>query len=126
MNMWSWINHLDPNVVFGVVAGGLTWLYNKASGKKSESVNSIIDSIINNFVHELLDSYVPGDGDVTEYLKKARKYIEDRIWTVLSKRGIPKNSLSIKLVHEATERCTAWLASEIRVTRQRAGNGPVL
>jgi len=124
--MWNWISHLDPNVVFGIVGTGLTWLYHKASGKKAESITSIIDSIINNFVHELLDSYVPANGDVTEYLKKARKYIEDRIWIVLAKRKVPKNSITVKLVHEATERCTAWLASEVREIRQRAGNGPVL
>jgi hypothetical protein len=112
--------------VFAVVTTVGAWLYSKASGKKSESVSSIISNIVNNFVHELLDSYVPSNGDVAEYLKKSRKYIEERIWTVLAKRKIPKNSTTIKLVHEATERCTLWLATEIREIRQRSGNGPVL
>jgi len=124
--MWNWITHLDPNAVLAVVGTAATWLYHKASGKKSESLNSIVSNIINNFVHELLDSYVPANGDVTEYLKKSRKYIEDRIWIVLSKRKIPKNSTTIKLVHEATEKSTSWLASEVREIRRRSGNGPVL
>jgi hypothetical protein len=124
--MWNWITHLDPNAVLAVVGTAAAWLYHKASGKKNESISSIINNIINNFVHELLDSYLPASGDVTEYLKKSRKYIEDRIWIVLAKRNIPKNSTTARLVHEATERCTSWLASEVREARQRSGNGPVL
>jgi hypothetical protein len=124
--MWNWISSLDPNAVFAVVTTVGAWLYNKASGKKSESVSSVVGSVINNFVHELLDSYVPANGDVTEYLKKSRKYIEERIWVVLAKRKIPKNSTTIKLVNEATERSTSWLASEIRDIRKGSGNGPTL
>ena len=124
--MWNWLSHLDPNVVITVVGGAATWLYHKASGKKSESLSSIVTSILNNLANELLDSYVPSNGDVTEYLKKSRTYIEERVWKILTKRKIPKNSTTIKLVHQATEKSTAWLAGEIREIRQRHGNGPVL
>ncbi len=124
--MWNWISSLDPNAVLAIATTVGAWIWNKANGKKTESITSIVNSIIDNFGHEFMDSYVTKNENLTEYLKLAREYINDRIWIVLTKKGIPKNSTTIKLVDAASERTTVWMAEEIRDIRRRSGHGPVL
>jgi hypothetical protein len=113
--MWDWLSKIDPTVAVTVLTTVGGWLWNKARGKKTESLQSIIGSMIDNLVHELVDSYSSGSGiGVADYLKTARKYIDERAWTVLKKRGVPRNAETEKLLHQAIERGTAWLANEVR------------
>lgn len=119
--MWDWLSKIDPTVALTVVTTVGGWLWNKARGKKVESLQSIISSVIDNLVHELIDNYSSGNSNVTEYLKTARKYIDDRAWTVLKKRGIPRNATTEKFLHQAIERGTSWLAGEVRSLRASGG-----
>jgi hypothetical protein len=96
------------------------WLWNKARGKKAESLQSIIASMIDNLVHELVDNY-SGNTSVADYLKTARKYIDERAWIVLKKRGVPRNATTEKFLHQAIERGTSWLASEVRSLKASGG-----
>ena len=122
--MWSWLNQIDPNIVLPIFATGLGWIWNKIRGEKKQDTRSIIDSVIGNFVHEMLDRYSLDSGDVSAYLKRARKFVDDRIWDVLKKRGVPKNKLTIQFVNAALERGTAELGKEVAKIRREAGRNP--
>lgn len=115
--MWSWLAQIDPSIVASVAVAGLTWVWNQARGKKKASQTDVLSNVMENFVQELADRYTPASGDVTEYLKRARKYIDERMWPVLAKRGIPKNKTTQTLANAALERATAWLGAEVRKLR---------
>lgn len=115
----DWLTKIDPNnVLFALSVFGTlgTWVYHKIRGEKTDSFSSIIGHVMDNFIAELMDQYVPTE-DVTAYLKKARDYIEERVWTVLSKRGVPRIPLTESLVHSAIEKGTAYLGNELAKRR---------
>ena len=115
--MWntigSWFAKSDPTVLIPTVLTLGGWLWHKIRGEKTQTLSQIVKTVFDNFAHEMLDKASVQD-DVTEYLKKARKYMEERMWTVLKKRGVPKNRVTEKLAHEAIEKSTVWLAGKIR------------
>jgi hypothetical protein len=119
--MFDWFGKLDPNVVVPVAIAVGSWLWHKVSGEKKTDNAKAIDSIIQNFANEVLDSYTPSSGDVTEYLKRVRKYMEDRVWLVLQKRGIARNRTTETLVNIAIEAWTAWVGSNVRRIREAKG-----
>ena len=124
----NWLSGLDPNAVIGVLGllstvGG--WLWDKARGRKTESFTATISHAVDNFVVELLgnapsDDALVIEGYVEGYMQRERLHIEKRLWPVLTKRGIPRNALSERLVHEAVEEATARLGREIVERRERA------
>lgn len=119
----DWLMKLDPNFVIPLLIGGATWLYRKVSGKKEADSSSIIDSIFETFAHELLDTYA-GE-DLTAYLKKSRDQMTAKVWSVLSKRGLPKNALTQKLVNAAIEKWSAWIASQLLPLRAASDKAPL-
>ncbi len=117
----DWLLKIDPNVLIPTVLVLGTWLWKKVRGEKNQTVNQIVDSVIENFAHEILDRYTVGAGNTAEYLKRVRKYIEERIWEVLAKRGVPKNGVTVSLVNQATERWTAWVGNQVTQIRRSKG-----
>lgn len=120
----DWLGKLDPNVVVPVVVSLAGWLYHlwrgdqKSQAKATDTRNaSVMDSIVDNFIYSLLDKY-PLGVDVDTYLKNSRKYIEEKIWDVAQKRGIPKNATTELLFHAALERGSVLLAQEVSKLRQ--------
>jgi DNA polymerase III delta subunit len=94
------------------------WIWAKVTGKREEKKEnrSLLDDIVENFIYELLDKY-PLKVDVETYLKHSRAYIEERIWKIAAKRGVPRNKTTEKLLHAAIERGTRLLASEVNKLR---------
>ena len=110
----EWISKLDPNIIAPVVIGIGTWLWRKLRSEKKSDDRSVIDSVMETFAAELLDSYHVNDSrSVTEYLKQARAYIDARIWIVLAKRGIKKSRLSRMLVDQSIEQWSAWVGRQL-------------
>lgn len=117
----DWLSRLDPNVIVPVLVAIGGWLWRKASGEKKADSKGVIGSVIENFAQEVLDRYSVNAGDTTEYLKRVRKYIDERAWPVLSKRGIPKNRVTQSLLNAAIEEWTAWVGSNVRQIRRDKG-----
>lgn len=116
--MLNWISKIDPNLLItlaSALATAAVWGYHKLRGDATESLSEICDSIVANLMHEVLDDY--SDQDLDVFLDTARAKIETNFWTIAEKRGIPKNAISIAVVHAATERGTAWLADQIKKRR---------
>lgn len=110
-----WLYQTNPTIVLPFFGGLLTWLWNKISGKKTANFTDIINAAMANMMNEWLDKYKKADvkPDLKTYLAQARTYIEGKIWDVLSKRGVPKNSLTTGIVHAAVENSTLWLGNRI-------------
>ena len=107
---WSKLSP-DHIIAIATVIGSLaTWFYHKVKGDKKVSMSSLLDDIVGNILHEFLDDY--NDEPMTEYLDKARKYLDDNLWAIAQKRGIPRGLYDL-LVHAAIERGTKWLADEV-------------
>lgn len=106
-----WIAQTNPNVVLPVLGVVATWVWNRAHGDKTAIWRSLIDSILHTFMVELLDKYDPKT-DVAAFLTRARTEVESKVWTVLAKRGVPRNPTTERWVHEAIEKASAWLGNE--------------
>lgn len=108
---WS---KLDPDTVvtvLGFLGTVAMYLWNKARGKTTETFRETIAKAFDSMVTELLGKY--SGEDVAEYLKTGRKYISERLTEVMTKRNIPRNPLTERLVNEAMEAATAKLGNEI-------------
>lgn len=114
----DWLNRIDPNIIISVGISLATWLWHKAAGKKAAVVEDIVSDAVRAILSEIVD-HVPSNVPVDTYLKGARDYVERRIWTALQKRGVPKNSTTIRLVNAAIERATSQLGAEIAEERRR-------
>jgi hypothetical protein len=118
----NWLSKLDPNTVIPILSllsavGG--WIWDRARGRTTQSFSSVIDSVIDNLINELLDHPPSDEMKLDGYLKMARGYIDSKIWTVLTKRGIPKNALTTRLLHSAIEAGTDRLGREVLERRKR-------
>lgn len=110
-----WLYQTNPTVVLPFVGGLLAWLWHKVTGQKTANFTDIINAAMANMMNEWLDKYKKSDvkPDLKNYVAQARAYIESKIWDVLTKRGVPKNSLTTPLVHAAVENATLWLGNRI-------------
>lgn len=117
--MWSWLAQIDPNVVVGLVVAVGTFAWRKLGGDARELASSIVDAVIDNFVLELLASPPHDTVEIDGYIKRARTFIEARVWGILAKRGVKKTKAAQELVHAAIERATAELRREI-LNRRKA------
>lgn len=120
----NWLSKTDPTFVIPIVIGGVTWLYREVRGQTKADNSSIIDSVFETFAHELLDVYT-GKEDLASYLKTARETMTSKIWMVLSKRGLPRNALTEKLVNMGIEKWSAWLASQLLTIRSASKDAPL-
>lgn len=112
--MLNWISGLDPNLVATLLTAagaGVVWVYHQIKGDKQESATDLVNSILANFAHELLDEY---NGEaLASYMEKARTKFEGMIWDVLAKRGVQKSSLLEPIVHLGVEQASQWLGSQL-------------
>ena len=100
-----------------LTVGGWVWTRIRGKDKDISEARSLLDDIVENFIYELLDKY-PLNVSVETYLKGSRAYIEQEVWKAASKRGIPRNKTTERLLHAAIERGTAILAKEVARLRQ--------
>lgn len=114
----DWGGLLEKLAIPAAVTIG-TWIWAKVTGKKEQKreTRSILDDIVENIIYELLDKY-PLGVEVETYLKNSRGYIAQKIWTVATKRGIPRNKVTEQLFNAALERGTKLLAHEITELRK--------
>lgn len=123
----NWLSQLSPDTVIPVLSllasvGG--WVWDRARGRETASFTSTIKSAVDNFIVELLDNAPSDDavvmeGYVEKYMNRARDYIENRVWSALKKRGVPRNKLTERLLHESIEAGTARLGRELLERRKR-------
>lgn len=116
--MLTWLLKLDPNVVIPVLATVGAWLYHKVAGKRAETVDRIVSGVVGSILAEIVD-HVPSSVPVETYLKGARQYVEDRVWKVLQKRGVPKNAMTTKIVHAALEQAVESLGKKLAEERRK-------
>jgi hypothetical protein len=116
--MLPWLLKLDPNVVVPVLLTVGGWLYHKIAGKNAETLERIVAGVIGSILSEIVD-HVPSSVPVETYLKGARLYVEDRVWKVLQKRGVPKNATTEKLVHMALEEAVNQLGKKLAEERRK-------
>ena len=115
MSLSDWLSKISPDAALGALTflGTLgTWAWARGKQTQSFSSSNIIDDIMENFLHELLDDYNETD-KIATYLNHARDFVEKQAWKVLAKRKIPRNAVTERLLHAAIERMTAKLANKI-------------
>lgn len=115
--MWTWLTKLDPNVIVPTVLAVSTWLWHRVAGEKAKTVEQVVSSVVGAILSEIADK-IPASAPIDTWLKGARKYIEDRVWAALKKRGVPRNRVTESFVHAATEAATHRLAEALARERR--------
>jgi hypothetical protein len=116
--MLNWILKLDPNVVVPVLVTVGGWLYSKVRGKKTDTIERTIKGAIIALLSEVVD-LVPAGVPIEKYLKNSRSYVEKYVWSALTKRGIPRNKTTERIVHMALEEATSELAKQLADERRK-------
>lgn len=122
--MWSWLSKIDPNVVVPLLGGLATWVWHRVSTNTKADWEGIVKAMLATLTTEILDRYTTDAGDTVEYLKRVRKYFEDRAWSVLSKRGVPRNKTTEAILNRGIEEATAFVGDEVNRIRRDKGLKP--
>lgn len=115
----NWLSKIDPNVAFPVVLTVGTWLWHKVAGKKADGIERTIKAAIGSILSEVVEIVPPGV-KIEDYLKRSRAYVEKYAWTALTKRGIPKNKTTEKIVNMCIEEAARELGEELAAHRKKA------
>lgn len=107
----TWLGTPGNPVLPALGLAGL-WVWHKVRGEKTDSWQDIVKGMAGSLAQEAITAWVPG-GTLADGLAYVRDYIEARAWKVLSKRGVPRNSLTESLVHGAIETATSDLGNLI-------------
>ncbi len=116
--MWSWLGKIDPDTVVWVVSIAGSFVWSRLWGKAREGVEKAIDAVVDNFILEFLDREPHPSIELNGYVDRARKFIDDRAWPILAKRGVKRSKTAEALLNAAIERGTAKLRREIAERRK--------
>jgi len=123
----NWLLKLDPDTVVMAISlmssvGG--WIWHKIRGETQQSFRSVIGSVVDNLIFEVLDNdEAVARAEMKGYLRYARDYVTKHAWDVFAKRGVPRNAATERLFNEAIEAGVKRVQAEILARRARAKPG---
>lgn len=125
--MWglivNWLSKVDPNAVIAIVSTVGAWLYHRIAGEKATAIEKIVAGQVSAILAEIAE-HIPSNVPIDTWLAGARRYVNDRIWSALSKVKVKRTPALEKIVAGALERATAELAHRIADERRTRNQTP--
>ena len=117
--LWHFVSNIDPNLAFLTITTLGTWLWHKVSGQTRDQANKIVNAVIDNLLTQLMASLPDPAHSVSidQYIKNASAWMESEVWSLLAKRGVPRNSTTEAYVHEAIVRADTALRPRVQQRR---------